>query len=51
MRVFLPPLGLREGAKIKNIGDSKTSDSVQIELKIPHPSHEPKASGKAYIKA
>ena len=46
-----PPLGLREGAKIKNIGDSKTSDSIQIESKIPHPSHEPKASGKAYIKA
>ena len=37
----------RERAKIPITGVSKTSDHIQIRIKIPNPSQEPPASSKA----
>ena len=37
----------RDGAKIWNIGVPKTSDHIQIKIKMPNPSQEPPASSKA----
>ena len=38
---------IKTGAKICSIGVSKTSDHIQIKIKIPNPSQEPPASSKA----
>ena len=45
--MFLAPLKSRWRAKIQNMGVSKTSDHIQIIIKIPNPSQEPAASPKA----
>ena len=37
----------RVRAKMQNMGVSKTSDHIQIKIKMPHPSQEPPASSKA----
>ena len=34
-------------SKIRNLGVSKTSDYIQIKIKMPNPSQEPPASSKA----
>ena len=40
---------IKKRNKIQNIGLSKTSDHIQIKIKIPNPSHDPPASPKAQI--
>merc|ERR1711954_96280 len=41
------PSKSRQRAKIRNIGVAKTSDHIQIKIKLPNPSQEPPASSKA----
>ena len=45
--MFFAPKQSREKAKIQNWGVSKTSDKIQIKIKMPNPSQEPPASSKA----
>ena len=40
---------IKKRNKIQNIGLSKTSDHIQIKIKIPNPSYDPPASPKAQI--
>ena len=46
LMVFAPSKS-RYRTKIWNLGVSKTSDHIQIKMKIPNPSQEPPASSKA----
>ena len=45
--MFFAPSKSGERAKIQIIGISKTSDHIQIKIKMPNPSQEPPASSKA----
>ena len=45
--MFFAPLKTRKRAKIWIIDVSKTSDHIQVKIKIPHPSQEPIAPTKA----
>ena len=45
--MFFTPSKSREGAKICIIVVSKTSDNIQIKIKMPNPSQEPPVSFKA----
>ena len=45
--MFFAPSKLRQRAKNQNMGISKTSDHIQIKIKMPNPSQEPPASCKA----
>ena len=45
--MFFAPLELRRSAKIWTIGVSKTSDHIQIKIKMPNPGQELPASFKA----
>merc|ERR1712082_373843 len=46
-RMFFAPSKSRESAKIRNMGVPKTSDHIQINIRMPNPSLEPPASSKA----
>ena len=46
-RMFFAPSKSRHRVKIRIIGVSKTSDHIQIKLKMPNPSQETPASSKA----
>ena len=37
----------KQRAKVQNMGVAKTSDHIQIKIKMPNPSQEPPASSKA----
>ena len=45
--MFFAPLKSRQSALIWNIGVSKFTDHIQMEIKVPNPSQEPPASSKA----
>ena len=45
--MFFAPPKSRYRAKIQIMGVSKTSDHIQIKIKMPNPSQEPPASSKA----
>ena len=45
--MFFAPSKSRNRAKIRIMGLSKTSDHIQINIKMPNPSQEPPASSKA----
>ena len=45
--MFFAPSKSRQRAKIWIMGISKTSDHIQIKIKMPYPSQEPLASSKA----
>ena len=45
--MFFAPSKSRQKAIIQIMGVSKTSDNIQIKMKIPNPSQEPAASSKA----
>ena len=45
--MFFAPSKSRQRAKIWNISVSKTSDHIQIKIKMPNPSQEPPESSKA----
>ena len=45
--MFLAPSKSRFRAEIRNIGVPKTSDHIQINIKMQNPSQEPPASSKA----
>ena len=45
--MFFAPSDSKYLAKIWNKGISKTSDHIQIKIKMPNPSQEPPASSKA----
>ena len=45
--MFVAPLKSRYIDQIQNIGVSKISDHIQINIKMPKPSQEPPASSKA----
>ena len=45
--MFFPPSDSKYWAKIWNIGISKTSDHIQIKIKMPNPSQEPPDPTKA----
>ena len=44
--MFFAPANSSQGAKIRNVGVSKTRDNTKIEIKMPNPSQEPPASSK-----
>ena len=41
---------IKIGAKIQIMGVSKTSDHIQIKMKMPNPIHEPPASSKPQMR-
>ena len=45
--MFFAPAKSRERAKIWIMGESKTSDYIQVKIKMLNPSQEPPASSKA----
>ena len=45
--MFIAPLKSKERGKIQNMDISKTSDHIQIRIKMPNSSQEPQASSKA----
>ena len=45
--MFFAPSKTRQRAKIPSMGVSKTSDHIQINIRMPNPSQEPPASSKA----
>ena len=45
--MFFPPSDSKYQAKIWNVGISKTSDHIQMKIKMPNPIQEPPESSKA----
>ena len=48
--MFFAPSKVRQRAKIQNMGPPKTSDHIQIKIKMPNPSQVPPVSSKALNK-
>ena len=45
--MFIAPLKLIYRHKVQKTGEPKTSDHIQIKIKMPNPSQEPPESSKA----